>query len=278
MRTGVDLSEFDNAYPTGQGFAIIRIGIGTRPDAKADIWRGMANAAGDPCTAYFYVAHGVDPVAQAGFVHSAGQWAPSWCIDVEQDTTAEEGRAVIAALRRLGVGSREIIRYSPMGRAIEDGDIGQDLDWTALWGSGGRPPEAVPGIPLVAWQDWSSDSGYPRPIHAPVRGDSDVWLDESRFALCFGVPAGGSMSRFVQAYEPEKVLPVPVGTMLYTLDGKEYQPLSGKPGAVTNVRCRGLLDAHTGAYVVLISTSGLYSDGVDRLSELAVHLPGVVPV
>ncbi len=277
MRSGVDLSEFDHAFPTDQEFYILRVGHGVTRDMKIELWLRASFAANKPHAAYLYVDHHVPPDAQANFLLTWAPWAPSLMIDVEANTTAAEGRAVIAHLRsdhRLN--KRPIIRYSPEGRALSDGDIGQDWDWTALWGSNGRPPRAVPGIPLVAWQDWSSDSGYPRPLHAPIRGDSDLWLDESRFAQAFG-QQGSTLMRFVQAYEPEKHIAVPVGTQLFTFDGKPYEPLNGTPGAVVNLATRGLVDAHTGTYCVLVQTGGVYSDGQPRLTELYVVLPGVSP-
>ncbi len=277
MRSGVDLSEFDHAFPVDQEFYILRVGHGVTRDAKCAIWAQAARAANKPVSSYLYVDHFVDPAAQAHFLLANAMTSPSFFIDVEQTTTAGEGRAVIAHLRadpRLA--GRPIIRYSPEGRALADGNIGQDFDWTALWGSNGVPPRAVPGVPLVAWQDWSSDSPYPRPLHAPSHGDSDLWLDESRFALVFG-QQGGNLMRFVQAYEPEKHVAVPVGTQLFTFDGNPYEPLRGAPGTTISLATRGLVDAHEWTYCVLVDTGGVYADGQSRLTELYVRLPGVSP-
>lgn len=272
---GVDLSEYDHAFPD-RDFYLIRAGIGKRQDVAAVKWRGMAMAADKPSALYWYVEHGVDPAMQA-VLPSA--YAKAIFADVEADTTAQEGRAFIAELRRrrpdLVIG-----RYGPASRILADGPLGEDYDWIAKWPSAGTtPPVGLPSVPFVLWQDWSSNDGSPRPFHSPPLGDSDIWMGSDRqFLDIFGQAIRRtSLVKFVQAYDPPKALAVPVGTQLLTLDGQPYESLNGQPGSVIGLECLGLADAHSGQYVVRVDTGGLYADGQKRPTDLMVSLPGVLP-
>lgn len=87
---------------------------------------------------------------------------------------------------------------------------------------------------------------------------------------------GGSDVKFVSAggYSPSagKLLHVPAGTPIYGFDGSQLTTLQED----AEVACFGLADAHSGQFVIRISTAKPYPDGMAR-TTLAVVKSTAVP-
>lgn len=80
--------------------------------------------------------------------------------------------------------------------------------------------------------------------------------------------------KFVQAYDPPKSIAAPTGTVLKDFAGN---PIGSPLTTPTHLETIGLADAHSGQFVVRISTAQFYADKVKRPTWAIATIPNGEP-
>lgn len=235
----------------------IRASYGSFADSRYTANVAAAKTTGTPAYAYLFLRPSTvdaSPEQQVATFLKLAKGVRGYAVDWESDTFVSRdgaihsnGRPTISELTRAvaafhAQGLRVGV-YASFGAPYPT--VGQDWTWFAYWGTDYQGGDV--------WQYTGTTLDRDRIIADMAK------LDAKQAPAA---PAPGITFVSASGYDASSLrsLTVPAGTVVSDLTGHTWTKLSH----ATNLRAAGLIDGHTGQYLVLVTTARFFSDHVAR--------------
>lgn len=270
---GIDVSlwqsdAFEASNLPGCSFCIVKVSQAGFIDSSAPSHIATAKKAGVVVGGYHFLDPEPPAATQAQVFLAHADECEFLAVDVEGQILArgmtfaqDMAQGFIGYVKTHDPKHRKVLMYS--SRGTWPGLCGADAAWVADYDG---DPNRSGVSPRIRWTFWQyGGTGIDRDYFAGSQADL--------FAFAGRTVQQETTVKFATAYDPPKSVAAPTGTVISDFAGNQISKLS----TPTHLETIGLADAHSGQFVVRISTAKFYADGQKRPTWAIAAIPGGEP-